>query len=410
MALTLRRFALAGAVCCGLVWVGLFYQRRARAANERAAAGAVSVTPEAKRLGLVSNTLAKTNDRLRLLEIRDSVLAIYEKHPAGGLRILADSTLPAAVTGSMSNLIRARWQQLHIAASVPVVVVFVLDSATNPHALPRRYGAAFVNPIDVFLPRGEGTPCMSVVRMNTPFSKMTPHVRAIVQQNLEAPETVSAVLGPCAYLAAFGQPGPFVEQWLRDSGWSLARLAAWDQAAPPWIPRGGAGYYYFRDQLATIGDPFWQTRLVVGLPGLACIAGERGVCANAALATRSATTDTTWRNAVVSTHGASSAFFYVPVKPSPLGAGDSWLVSEMARSLGKDAFARFWSSTKPVPDAFADASGESLDSWIHAWARRTYGNVPAGPSLSVSGLLAGTAALIAGLALAVALERRRRVA
>lgn len=411
MALTLKRFVLLVAAGCGLIWLGLLYRHHAQPANAADTAQSTSASDSpTRRLLAVSKQLALTNDRVRLLEIRDSLLAIHAKQPSTGLRVMIDNTWPTTLAVALDTLARARWQQLGADSSVPMIVAFVLDSATNPHGLPRRPGGAFVTPIDVLLPSTAGTPCLSVVRMSASLSILHSQIRNIVTRDLESPETMGAIFGPCVYLAKFGQPGVYVSQWMRDSRWSLARIASWDQPAPPWATRRMLEPYYFWDRFTSMGDPYWRTRLIVGLPGLACIAGERGVCAKAALRSTAAPDDSVWRAQVVSTYGASPSFYYFSQKPSPLGADDSWLVSEMARTLGRDAFERFWTSNKPVSQAFSEAAGVSLDDWVREWARRTYGPAPAGPSLQTIALVAGTATVIIGFALAAAFERRRRVA
>lgn len=360
---------------------------------------------------MLAGRLSQTNDRLRLLEIRDSLLARYPANERRGLTVAIDSSIPAGLAASLQRLVRDKWDRLGIRSTMPVLVAVVLDSATTSHGFQRRYAGPLTSPINVFLPRTSAARCIAVLRMSNAFNRLPSQVRASVAQNLKAPSTIDAVLGPCAYLASFGRPGAHVGAWLRAHGWSLARMAAWNTSSPPWAETGDPRAYWFRDRLATLGDPSWRVRVIVGHSGLACIAGEAGACVDAAGADRhAAPQDSAWSNSVVNTFGASAYYYYFAIKPSPLGAADSWLVSDMARSLGDSAFRQFWTSDKPVPEAFAAASGVSLDAWVRAWARRTYGNVPTGPSLPENAALAGLVALIAGFAMAVVIERRRRVA
>ena len=409
MALKFGRWLAVLALGCLVVWIGLFRRHATPIAGDSSLN--LRIPPARRHLNDVAGRLSQTNDRLRQLEIRDSLATSYAVHAAPGLTMAFDSSVPPRVASEVERLVRAKWERLGTRSNAPVLVALVLDSATTAHGFPRRYANVFSNPISVFLPRNAGAPCMSVLRLNAAFSKMLPQVRATVTQTLEAPETIDALLGPCAYVASFGAPGAHVAEWLRSGGWSLARIAAWDSTSPPWTPRSDARAYWFRDQLATIGDPNWQTRQVIGLSGLACIAGETGRCAEAAGAEAHETPrDTAWSNSVVSTHGASAYFLLFAIRPTPLGAGDARLLSDMVRSIGDSAFRRFWTSDEGVTQAFRDASGESLDAWVRTWALHTYGPVPAGPSVPAQGLLAGAVAIAAGLALAIMLERRRRVA
>ncbi|HVX40474.1 MAG TPA: hypothetical protein VHB25_12960 [Gemmatimonadaceae bacterium] len=410
MALKFGRWIGLLALGCLIVWLWVFHGHPA-APIDTSSQIDLRIPAARRHLNEVARRLSQTNDRLRQLEIRDSLAARYGSHASPGLTVAIDNSVPPRISAEFERLVRAKWDRLGIHSSAPVLIAVVLDSATTAHGFPRRYMNVSSNPISVFLPRQADAPCISVLRMNASFSKMLPQLRVMVTQTLESPETIDAVLGPCAYLASFGAPGPQIAGWLRNGGWSLARLAAWDSASPPWTPRSDRNAYWFRDQLATIGDPNWQTRQVIGLPGLACIAGEAGRCAEAAGASaKSTASDTAWTNAVVSTRGASAYFLLFAIRPSPLGAGESRLVSDMVRSLGDSSFRHFWTSDQSVTQAFSDASGQSLDTWVRAWARKTYGRVPAGPSVPLLGFIAGTVALLAGLLLATVLEQRRRVA
>ncbi len=410
MALKLWRWLGMTVFACAIVWVGIV---RGHAMPSVTASSPLDlhIPPARRHLNEVAGRMSRTNDQVRQLEIRDSLIARYGAHAPPGLTIEIDSSVPPGVTTAMARLARGKWSRLGVHSSIPVIVAIVLDSATTAHGYPRRYASPFLNPISVFLPRAADSPCLSILRINESFSKMPVQVRGTVAQNLKAPETIDAVLGACAYIARFGPPGEHIKEWLQGGGWSFAHIAGWDSPSPAWTPRADARAYWFRDQLATIGDPNWQTRALIALSGLACIAGERGRCAEAAgTHIHSARADTAWANNVVSTQGASAYFLLFATKPSPLGADEGWLVSDMVRTLGDSAFRRFWSSDKPVAQAFSEASGRTLDDWVRDWARRTYGRIPTGPSLPATALAAGTAALLAGLGLAVLLERRRRVA
>ncbi|HEX7122275.1 MAG TPA: hypothetical protein VF178_07905 [Gemmatimonadaceae bacterium] len=54
-----------------------------------------------------------------------------------------------------------------------------------------------------------------------------------------------------------------------------------------------------------------------------------------------------------------------------LGPGSTSILSDMARELGEDRFHAFWTSDQPVEQAFATASGISLDAWMRHWLADT---------------------------------------
>jgi hypothetical protein len=39
--------------------------------------------------------------------------------------------------------------------------------------------------------------------------------------------------GPCAYYQAFGRPGPQIDKWMRERGWTLAQRTQWNIPIPP---------------------------------------------------------------------------------------------------------------------------------------------------------------------------------
>jgi hypothetical protein len=150
-------------------------------------------------------------------------------------------------------------------------------------------------------------------------------------------------------------------------------------------------------------------RALVTPAGVACIAGESGACRRMLFGRASSAVDSAWRSRVVTSYGSSYFSFYFLPQQTPLGPNVGWILSDMARTLGPDRFERVWRSPLPVPDAFKQASGEDIDDWIRAWARRMYGTVDVIPTISNTGLIAGVLVIAAAFAGAVLIERKRRV-
>ena len=85
------------------------------------------------------------------------------------------------------------------------------------------------------------------------------------------------------------------------------------------------------------------------------------------------------------------------------------MLDQLEREFGSAAFARFWSSGAPMPQAFANAFGTSLGSWVQRWASDTYPSPGSsdGRSLSIADIVYALGCM--GLAAtAVALWSRRR--
>jgi hypothetical protein len=112
---------------------------------------------------------------------------------------------------------------------------------------------------------------------------------------------------------------------------------------------------------------------------------------------------------VIPSSGWSAWYFYFGSKPTPLGPASGWIVSEMVRTLGPDRFAKFWTSSLSVSDAFKQADPRGLDVWMHDWMLRNYGVASVGPGVTTAGIVTGIAVLLFGVGLAIAIGNRRRV-
>jgi hypothetical protein len=342
-------------------------------------------------------------DRLRLLRIRDSVMHEAATRHAGSLSVLISSSYGEALGPQIESLIRARWAEAGSPTGIPVVIAAVLDSSTVVDGAPRRR-QSWTPSITAFLPdSSHGTACISILRVSTPPDAKSPRT---FRRNLMAPQTIGGLVGPCLYYAAFGAPGARVARWLGDGSWRAAQVTDWRSPPPPAAPRfaGNTPSLQNRSSFAA-----YDARYGTSIPGLACLAGEEGRCAQAVLPSRRGDTDSAWRQRIVSSTGANDAVFNLPRARNTIGPADGWLLSEMVRTLGKDRFASFWRSSEPVPDAFHAAANQSLDTWVHDWAVRMYGPLPAGPGLDASDVVYGVLLLFAGALVATAVSRGRRV-
>lgn len=144
----------------------------------------------------------------------------------------------------------------------------------------------------------------------------------------------------------------------------------------------------------------------LGVAVQACLAGRLEACARAVsdpdLITPTSG-DRAWLLANSPATGLDGGF-----AGPPFGWLDDGLVYEWEAEFGTDAFARFWTSSEPIPEAFEAAFGVPLGAWVYEWAGRHGDVYRAGPSLpwgSVGwSLLALTA--LAGAATVAGMRRR----
>ena len=399
MALTFPRWMVAAVIGAAAVWLALF-----RAPHRSAAPSAVQSDPFAGNAAadVAGRGMAQAADRLRLLQIRDSILRETAKTRAAGLTVLIGAEYDP-IGHTLDSLLRERWTTAAPSSQARVVVAAVLDSSSvvSGAVRPRVWSAPSIT---AFLPNSSaGSPCLSVLRLSYVIDARSSQS---LRRDLFAPETIGALLGPCLYYATFGAPGTRIAQWLRDGNWRIAHVTDWQVPPPPLRPLLSARQLLEARDVPTF---VYQPRSKTSTVGLACLAGEAGRCVEAVQPARGSDADSMWKRSVVGTRGATELAFRMPWSRTALGPSEEWLLSEMVRTLGKERFAAFWRSNEPVAAAFQAAANQSLDSWVHDWAVRAYGPLPTGPGIDRSGFAAGAILLIVAVGAAAAVARSRRV-
>ena len=413
MALTLVRWLVTATATCAVIWIGLL---RGISPTDRPATETHptwltfrmgDTTQDERRL---ANIVARTNERRRMLALRDSVISTAPASSASGLTVIVDPRFPPTLRATLADALERQWAALGLTPRIPTIVALVMDTARSPNGLPRQMRFPGGLPIETFIPSiATGNRCVALARIAATMDSDSPFVRLLLK-NATTTETTQALLGACALINAFGSPGPYVERWMADTHWQLARLAAWNTAAvpQPWVAQRTSASLV--DGLSATVDATWQLRRIIAPKGIACLAGKAGACERAFFEGHADPSDSAWIAHVISSSGTSASGFFFPIGPSTLGPDDGTIVSEMVRTLGKDRFAKFWRSSEPVAAAFASAGGGDLDAFARAWARRMYGTTTVGPSLSSLGLTTGAIVVLLTFGLAVVAERRRRVA
>lgn len=169
-----------------------------------------------------------------------------------------------------------------------------------------------------------------------------------------------AILGPCAYYAAFGRPGSHIEDWLESADFYPAMRPVWAVGAEPLrlLSREERRYVYRGDQGSLV----------------ACAAGNRYACRSLALTpTR---LEVYYRLYPVYRReqgivGAGARRQY----SAPTGPNVGRQLSDLLVDMGDERFARFWTSAARVETAFAESFGVELEDWMMGWARIQWGEV-----------------------------------
>lgn len=209
----------------------------------------------------------------------------------------------------------------------------------------------------------------------------------------------------CGWGSAFGPPSEPVRQWLEAADWLPADYPTWD------LPSGTSDWR--RSIIAVIraqsDEPLVQSpgqvermasyAAVEGrLPVAGCLRGIAASCVTALTSPRMG-------GRGVRSPGLRHSRW--------LGLDDgvvrTGLLAALLKEVGTERFAAFWTSVKPVPEAFEDATGVTLGGWIRGRIRTRIGLAERG---GPPALIPALASLLVGLVLvgvAILGSRRRQV-
>lgn len=218
---------------------------------------------------------------------------------------------------------------------------------------------------------------------------------------IDGTRTQGNVFSYCLPFLRHGLPGDHIMKWLQDGALSFAAVgeAGLDREGPSFIQArrtyfglSGMSYLGWRDQELQIDQ---------------CLAGMRDGCLAAftspeLLRPADGASFLAENSPVIGT-GASNW-------RSPFGPWDDYVMTDLEAEFGGDAFHRFWTSEKPVTEAFEDAFGMDMGDWGVHWVDTYMGISRPGPRLTKTAALGGMLAVSFFAALAGAWARRRRVA
>ncbi len=383
MALTLRRWILAAIAGWGLIFVA--YQPTGEPPEGAAPdyGPRLVVTPERRRANALGSALARAQAELTVAARRDSLrLAARGRSNSSPTLQVAFAPSPAG-RRALEQAFAVVWEEL-APLDTAIRVVVVIRSSYYLHAYVLPYGT-------------DGRTCVASLSLGWDLRRLgrareEPPPREVIVDFLRN------TLGACAYYAAFGQPGPAIEQWLEARFFDLAGQARWASQPPP-PPGPEASAAALLDALTTGRDD----RFGASFDALGCASGELGACRRALfgpVSTNPSRYRPHMRGMVVDLD-----FFF---EGRGFYGGRSYL-ADMVREIGRERFMKFWRSALPPDSAFAAATGTSIERWTVRWEReRLHGmvlrnRVPL-PSVLLSLLVAG-----AVIAVGAAAVTRRQV-
>ena len=322
------------------------------------------------RLELRTEHVSSLAGRLREKERAESIQVVASRRPAAPFRTFIDAAIPAPLRPELEAFGQRAFQTIGGQPRVGVDIAFVYDTLTRYYGLPfYQYGMK----TDLIAPSKPGDRCTVILRIAK--DKLSAQRSSLWR--VTAPRRT---LGLCAYYAGFGIPGPRIRSWLHDAGWALSGDGSWTDAPLQYVP-----YYWYWDagySVPLLAMTSWTPSLINDVPmtGLACLRGDETACSRGA--TIGPTSIVAWNGDLLQYSPLIRGYRYRSVDPR-LGDRSTMLLASMVRTLGRDKFQQFWTSSDSVAGALKTASGKNLGPWVHDWMVEQYGSVGVvGPSPS----------------------------
>lgn len=172
------------------------------------------------------------------------------------------------------------------------------------------------------------------------------------------------LLGACAFYGKYGLAGPRIQEWLETGG---VAFAVGSRSA---VEVGLASTPYYGAYMSN-GYPPLHRRSFLGIRmgtqsvlAERCLVGDAESCSRTLLDPDAAVGTSEEQGRLVT---PSPAMFAGTLRPGPFDYEGSFILSDLEREFGADAFRRFWTSDEEVPAAFEAAFGVEPGQWLLHW-------------------------------------------
>jgi hypothetical protein len=338
----------------------------------------------------------KADQAVRLTRYRiqlEPELARRREHDQAGpaLIIEAPDSLPAYAREVVRSAVDTVWRDLGLDVSkvgVGVVLDFWRTRSTGTDQTPK---VIIGSPSHLLPDSTDRTTCVALIPAW--YWHWTGPLR-----NQRVEDRLREGLGPCAFLAAWGTPGPAVRRWLARRNYDLATFPGWDRE---WSVQSRWVSVRFAREANT--PPTWYWPAVYGHPitAIGCLAGRATSCRAAVLSGAGDSFDDSVPRLLT-----NQGWYWL--RQERLVVGDRYL-ADVAREVGHERFLRFWNSPQPVDTALAAALKMPVGEWTKRWERRIVPPLPLGPAAPLGAALLGSLLSAAAVALVARAAARRQV-
>ena len=331
--------------------------------------------------------------QFRVARLSDSLRAAVPRSADRGIRVMHAANVAPPVRAAVEAAV-ARAQS---AIGAPVAGIDVVTVVDTMPVRGYRMASEGIYPF-YMLPDTPAQRCVAVLPLGRRWNDS--RIR-----ELSTDAVADRLLGPCAFHAAFGVPGPAVHRWLRARGATLALGGSW--VRPPGRMQTPPTTNAFTRHWFNVALEFFS------YSGLRCALGETAECERSIM---TATDDPSpWARPRPMVVGSSVSPNYSLMQTwrrrgADFGDRETGILAGMVRSLGREKFAAFWTSADSVPLAFEKASGQPLGAWVSIWANEQIEPLERGPTIPPVVLLETILLVTLCLAMILMIGRRREFA
>ena len=359
--------------------------------------------------------LREAREKLALLERRDSALALAARRPAAthaGARVFYGGDIPTRFRSRLDSLLRLELDGIGASLTAsPVIVFFATDTASRDRDdLPAPSRVRWIEAQYVLPAASDGRSCISIVRVGQSALDDRTRRNGRLMSDIALDGAAGKLLGPCAYMGAYGMPGRGVARWMARSGYGLGL-----RSPAPGTDTLRSAMPTFTPERETIVEVIlrasgWSPQRDWLHPDLvACTAGDDGRCL-AALSVGGPDSAGLRAPGLLRSSGIPFDRGAWPAERSRLMGTGGWLLASLHDEAGPEAFRRFWTSELAPDQAWASATGSPLSSTARRWIANTFdvGRTRRGPHPVA--LMLQLALGAAGIGGALLIRQRRTLA
>jgi hypothetical protein len=296
--------------------------------------------------------------------------------------MLASTTMPTATGSRVKALLEEPLESLRESGAGKIAIATVLD--TTPPLPDVPWSPA--DEVLYYLPQATDSEiCLVVWALKAPARKGRNEYYSALRF---VADTAAHLVGPCAYFAAFGSPGPEIAHWLATRDFDLARN-------PFWLTGSDPAWQMAPDDLRWLRWPSGSSFRMA-----ACAAGRKEECRRRLL-----DVDRSIRSPVPKAILRSGVWYW----GSSLGPDTPRFLSDLVKEMGAERFAEFWTSDLDPESAFEAAFGVPIAQWTMEWMHQQVGRPRFGPGVPLAAALLALLLAALSVVVSVAYVSRRQV-